>query len=120
MKLLVAHPDPSEQLSWVAAFSKEGHAVDAADTGFRALELARAGRYDLLVLHFGLPDVSLIRACGMLRCAAACTPILAVAAARAPDIVAALDAGADNCIVHPFGVVELLAHARALLRRQSR
>ena len=93
--------------------------VEAAD-GPSALELTRAHRYDLIVLDVMLPGLDGVTLCRAIRRESANThtPILMLTARREEsDKVLGLDSGADDYLTKPFGVRELMARVRALLRR---
>jgi DNA-binding response OmpR family regulator len=97
---------------------EQGHAVDVADSGPPALELARAAGYDVMVLDVMLPGPSGIEVVRELRSAGDRTPVLMLTARdAASDIVAGLDAGADDYLPKPFAFKVLLARLRALARR---
>ena len=93
--------------------------VEAAD-GPTALDLARARRFDLIVLDLMLPGLDGMTVCRAIRRESANqdTPILMLTARREEsDAVLGLDSGADDYLTKPFGVRELMARVRALLRR---
>jgi DNA-binding response OmpR family regulator len=97
---------------------EEGHVVDLADDGLDALAQARAGSYDLIVLDVMLPSLNGHEIARRLRSAGDRTPILMLTARDSvQDRVAGLDAGADDYLVKPFALAELLARIRALDRR---
>ena len=101
------------------ALESEGHEVHEADSCKRGLIDAGTRRPDLLVLDLGLPDgdgVDLIRD---LRGWSTMPVIVLSARTGESDKIAALDAGADDYLVKPFGAGELLARVRAQLRRQA-
>ena len=94
--------------------------VDLAHDGEEALDFARTVRYDALVLDVLLPRVDGLEVCRRLRGAGALTPILMLTARdTVPDRIAGLDSGADDYLVKPFALGELLARLRALLRRNA-
>ena len=94
-----------------------GYNVSTAGDGPGGLEVARQHRPDLIVLDVMLPGLDGLSVCRQLR-AVTDTPILMLTARDdVPDRVLGLDAGADDYLVKPFAVEELLARARALLRR---
>ncbi len=100
-----------------AALEAEGCAVSEAETARRGLVEAGTRRPDLIILDLGLPDRDGIEVVRDVR-AWSRVPILILSArADETDKVAALDAGADDYLSKPFGVAELLARVRALLRR---
>lgn len=97
---------------------EEGHRVDLAFDGRDGLEMARLGRYDLIILDLMLPGVEGLRICRILRQEGCNVPILILTALGAvEDRVKGLDAGADDYLVKPFSLAELAARVRALLRR---
>jgi two-component system response regulator MprA len=99
----------------------EGYEVQVADTGTRALEIARDDIPDLVVLDIMIPGIDGIQVCRRLRAAGEDVPILMLTARDdIADRVAGLDAGADDYLVKPFAFEELVARVRALLRRRER
>lgn len=108
----------TEPLSRV--LSREGYNVDIATDGSSGWDLARENRYDLLILDWMLPQKSGLEICQNLRSHQDTTPILFLTAKDTlDDRVLGLDAGADDYLVKPFELRELLARVRALLRRPS-
>jgi OmpR-family two-component system manganese-sensing response regulator len=98
--------------------SKEGYLVDVADQGRTGLELALTNVYDLLILDWMLPYRSGLEICRELRSQGKTTPVLFLTAKDTlDDRVMGLDVGADDYLVKPFELRELLARVRALLRR---
>jgi two-component system response regulator MprA len=98
----------------------EGYQVDVAPDGETALDKAFNSPPDLIVLDVMLPDIDGLEVCRQLRIAGADEPVLMLTAKDAiPDRVAGLDAGADDYLVKPFALDELLARIRALLRRTA-
>jgi DNA-binding response OmpR family regulator len=96
--------------------------IEAAD-GNTALELARQRRFDLVILDLMLPGLDGMTVCRAIRRESAntATPILMLTARREEsDKVLGLDSGADDYLTKPFGVRELMARVRALLRRGAR
>jgi len=101
-----------------SALSDEGHLVTIATNGQQALALARTGRFDLLVLDLMLPGIDGFEVARQLRRVHIQTPILVLTARdRSQDIVAALDAGADDYLTKPFSLDVFLARVRAVSRR---
>jgi DNA-binding response OmpR family regulator len=97
-----------------------GYAVDAVYTGREALDWAEAASYDIVVLDILLPELDGISACRELRRRGDRTPVLMLTARdTVDDRVTGLDAGADDYLVKPFAMKELLARLRALSRRSS-
>lgn len=99
---------------------REGYEVDVADDGHSGRELAMEGVYDLLILDWMLPQRSGLEICQELRSQGQTTPVLFLTAKDTlDDRVMGLDAGADDYLMKPFELRELLARVRALLRRAS-
>lgn len=108
----------TEPLSRV--LSREGYGVDVAYEGTSGSALASARVYDLLILDWMLPQISGLEICQQLRRAGRTTPVLFLTAKDTlDDRVLGLDAGADDYLVKPFELRELLARVRALLRRSA-
>ena len=98
--------------------TNQGYAVDSANSGDRGWELAQIGGYDLLILDWMMPEKSGVEICHQLRQKGDSTPVLILTAKDTlDDRVTGLDSGADDYLVKPFELRELLARVRALLRR---
>jgi two-component system, OmpR family, manganese sensing response regulator len=98
--------------------TREGYQVDVAHDGAEGSEFIQHGHYDLLILDWMLPQRSGLEICQQLRSRGDTTPVLFLTAKDAiDDRVQGLDAGADDYLVKPFELRELLARVRALLRR---
>jgi two-component system, OmpR family, manganese sensing response regulator len=98
--------------------SREGYQVDVASNGDLGIKLALKNKYDLLILDWMLPQKSGLEICQELRFQALTIPVLFLTAKDTiDDRVIGLDAGADDYLVKPFELRELLARVRALLRR---
>jgi DNA-binding response OmpR family regulator len=98
--------------------TEEGHAVDMAHAGPEGLSLAGETAYDVIVLDVMLPGCSGLEVARHLRCARNPVPILMLTARDTDaDVVAGLDAGADDYLVKPFSFDVLLARVRAVARR---
>jgi len=96
----------------------EGHTVHLAHDGATGLDMALHGDYDLAILDLMLPDLDGVEICRHLRAAGVRTPILMLTARGAvEDRVTGLNAGADDYLVKPFAMAELVARVNALLRR---
>ncbi len=97
-----------------------GFAVDVAPDGTRALQLASLNPYDAVVLDLGLPDVDGLEVCRRLRRGGQPLRIVMATARDAVDArIAGLDTGADDYIVKPYALGELVARLRAVLRRPA-
>ncbi|HUZ83520.1 MAG TPA: response regulator transcription factor, partial [Gaiellales bacterium] len=102
------------------ALSLESYQVELAPDGSRALQSVAAREPDAIVLDVAMPGLDGLAVCRLLRRDGYRTPILMLTAREAvADRVAGLDAGADDYLVKPFALEELLARLRALVRRAS-
>jgi DNA-binding response OmpR family regulator len=100
---------------------EERQTADLVHDGATALELALGKTYDLIILDLMLPDLDGVQICKALRAENVMTPILMLTARGAiEDRVSGLNAGADDYLVKPFAMDELLARVNALLRRGTR
>jgi DNA-binding response OmpR family regulator len=115
--ILVIEDDPAIRAAVQRTMADRGHAVAIASSGMAGLEHVLTERPDVVLLDLGLPDVDGLTMISMIR-AASTVPIIVVTA-RDDDatIVKALDAGADDYVVKPFGADQVAARIRALLRR---
>jgi DNA-binding response OmpR family regulator len=118
VRILFVEDDPRMRVLVRRGLVEHGHAVDVADAGPAALELAHGAGYDVMVFDVMLPGPSGIDVVRTLRAAGDRTPVLMLTARdAASDIVAGLDAGADDYLAKPFAFKVLLARLRALGRR---
>ena len=113
-KVLVVEDDPGVAAQLVRALTRGGYAVDHVASGGAALN---RGHPDVVLLDLGLPDTDGVQVCRRLRQRSQAAIIVVTAFGEESDRVSALDAGADDYLVKPFGVNELLARIRAVLRR---
>jgi DNA-binding response OmpR family regulator len=98
--------------------SSEGYNVSVAHDGMTGLTLARESSPDLAILDWMLPGLSGVEICRRLRATGSSVPVILLTAKdEVSDRVAGLDAGADDYVVKPFSIEELLARIRAHLRR---
>jgi len=115
--ILIAEDDRRVRDSLDRALQLEGYEVITANDGARALELHAGDRADLLLLDVSMPNVDGLTVCRTIRSKGDDTPILMLTARHeVDDRVAGLDAGADDYLVKPFALEELLARVRARLR----
>jgi two-component system, OmpR family, response regulator MprA len=118
MRILVVDDELAVRTSLERALRLEGYDVDLASDGVEALERLPETEPDALILDVLMPRMDGIAATTQLRARGNRTPILLLTARDAvADRVAGLDAGADDYLVKPFALEELLARLRALLRR---
>jgi len=118
-RLLVVEDDDTIRETVAEALEMEGFAVTAATNGRSAWDLLSRDTYDLVVLDLMLPGINGLDLCRQLRQSDA-PPLVLVVSARdtETDRVLGLEVGADDYLVKPFGMRELVARCRALLRRQ--
>lgn len=118
MRILLVEDD-SEQIEPLQSLLLEaGYIVDGVEDGETAQWLLSKKDYDLLILDWMLPTISGLSLCHQYRLLGKTTPVLMLTAKdTTPDKVMALDAGADDYLVKPADLVELLARVRALGRR---
>ena len=118
MSVLVVDDEPAVRQALHRALSFEGYAVRSAPDGQSALDALLTDPADAILLDVAMPGIDGLEVCRRLRAAGDRTPILMLTARHATaDRVAGLDAGADDYLVKPFALEELLARLRALLRR---
>jgi two-component system KDP operon response regulator KdpE len=116
-RVLVADDEAQIRNALQRALTARGYEVDVAADGAEAVDHAAASVPDLIVLDLNMPVLDGLEACRRIRTWST-VPILVLSVREEePDKVAALDLGADDYLTKPFGVDELLARVRALLRR---
>ncbi len=118
--ILLVEDDDGIALPLIRTFEREGYDVQRLAEGLPAIELVARESFDLLILDLGLPDVEGLEVCRRVREAGYVNGIL-ILTARGGEIdrVVGLDVGADDYMAKPFGLAELLARTRALLRRTA-
>lgn len=116
--LLLVEDDPDIAGLLAANLREEGYNVDLAADGVAALAAIAGKHYDLLLLDVMLPGVDGLEICRRVRAGAVYTPIIIVSS-KSSDVqrVVGLEMGADDYIVKPFALAEVVARVRALLRR---
>jgi two-component system response regulator MprA len=120
LEILVVDDDPALRAALDRALKLEGYRVSFAHDGRQALQLMTGGSQDAVILDLGLPLMDGVEVCRRVRERGDRTPVLMLTARDAvTDRVEGLDAGADDYLVKPFALDELLARLRALLRRTS-
>jgi DNA-binding response OmpR family regulator len=119
-RVLLVEDDPRLSAMLVEVLGDEGYQVDAARDGQRGLHLGLTGGHDVLIVDRGLPAIEGVDLIRRLRRSGVATPILVLTArGTVTDRVEGLDAGAEDYLVKPFDLDELLARLRALLRRSA-
>ena len=120
MRVLVVDDEPAVRQALDRALRFEGYETETAGDGLGALSVMAERPADAVVLDVAMPRVDGLEVCRRLRAAGDPTPILLLTARVAiSERVAGLDAGADDYLVKPFALEELLARLRALLRRSA-
>mgnify|MGYP000577799645 CR=1 FL=1 len=118
--ILVVDDEPGVRESLERALGLERYVVATAEDGARALERLGERAWDAVVLDVAMPEPDGLEVCRRLRAAGDRMPVLMLTARDAvDDRVAGLDAGADDYLVKPFALKELLARLRALIRRSE-
>ena len=119
-RILVVEDEEAIAEGLLLNLSRKGHEGELARDGAEALRRAREGGWDLLILDVRLPEVDGFEVCRRLRDAGDLTPILMLTARDQPDDkVYGLKLGADDYLVKPFDLGELLARVESLLRRRA-
>jgi DNA-binding response OmpR family regulator len=117
VSVLVVEDDPGIATQLVRGLERAGYAATSVATGAEAL---RRPPVDVVLLDLGLPDVDGMDVCRRLHTDSDAAIIVVTARGEESDRVLALDEGADDYLVKPFGLAELLARIRAVLRRGTR
>lgn len=121
MRILVVEDDAPLATFVRKDLEAEHYAVDVAEDGELARQLATDGDYDLMILDLNLPKLDGIGVLHAVRPKKPSLPVLVLTArSRVEDRVQSLDTGADDCLIKPFSFTELSARVRALLRRGPR
>ena len=119
MDVLLVEDDDAIATPLAAGLTREGFEVRRVATGGAALEMDAATKPDVVLLDLGLPDLDGYDVCRQLRAASGVPIIVISARGEEVDRVIALELGADDYLVKPFGFRELLARIRAVTRRTS-
>lgn len=118
MRILIVEDDVELARIVHSALTEKLYTAEAAHDGLTAKHLALSGDYSLIILDLMLPGIDGINVCHAIRGAGNLTPVLMLTARDlVSDRILGLDAGADDYLVKPFDIGELLARVRALLRR---
>lgn len=120
MRVLIVEDEPRIRADIQSALTQAGYACDGAADGEDAWFRGDTQDYDLIVLDLGLPRMDGLAVLKRWRAAGRETPVLVLTARGAwPERVEGIDAGADDYLVKPFRMEELLARVRALIRRAA-
>jgi DNA-binding response OmpR family regulator len=120
MKVLIVEDDTKLAQFLAKILTEDGYVADVCRSGADAVPRARSGIYDLVILDWMLPDLDGVSVCRELRNAGMAMPVLMLTArGELKERVMGLESGADDYVVKPFEVEELLARLRALSRRSA-
>ena len=117
--ILVVDDEPQIRRVLRSTLTSQGYVITDAKTGEEALESVRKNKPDLVLLDVNMPGMGGIEACREIRRSSDAPIIMLTVRNAERDKVLALDAGADDYVVKPFGIEELLARIRAALRRYT-
>jgi two-component system, OmpR family, KDP operon response regulator KdpE len=117
--ILIVDDEPQIRRVMRTTLTSHGYSVVEAASGEEALEKLRAERPDLIILDVNMPGISGLETCAEIRTSSDVPIIMLTIRNSERDKVQALDAGADDYVVKPFGVQELMARIRAALRRSA-
>ena len=117
--ILLIEDDGSIRSAITRALTDLGHVVTSSITGMSGLESAVDNPPDVVLLDLGLPDIDGLQVLAMLRAVSTVPVIIITARDDDADMVRALDAGADDYVVKPFGIEQVEARLRAVLRRSG-
>ncbi len=117
--ILVVDDEPQIRRVLRSTLTSQGYVLTDAKTGEEAVEIARKSKPDLILLDVNMPGMGGIETCREIRRFSSAPIIMLTVRNAERDKVLALDAGADDYVVKPFGIEELLARVRASLRRHS-
>jgi DNA-binding response OmpR family regulator len=121
MRILLVEDERSAARMLTKGLREHGHAVDVATDGASAIDHAASNPYDAIILDVMLPVTNGIEVCRQLRARGDAVPVLMLTARDGvDDLIAGLDAGADDYLTKPFHFGELVARLRALSRRRDR
>ena len=119
MKILVVDDEKLLVKGIKFNLENEGYQVDAAYDGLEAVELARSGKFDLIILDVMMPELDGLEACMRIREFSTIPIIMLTARSEDIDKIMGFEYGADDYITKPFNILELKARVRALLRRSA-
>jgi two-component system response regulator MprA len=118
-RILIIEDDEAILAFLKRGLTYDGYEVETAEDGQKGLAIARGNMPDLVILDIMLPGIDGIEVCRRLRAAGKVPILMLTAKDSVSDRVVGLDAGADDYLVKPFNLDELLARIRALLRRTT-
>ena len=119
MKILVVDDEKLLVKGIKFNLENDGYQVECAYDGASAVELARTGNFDLIILDLMMPEIDGLEACVKIREFSSVPIIMLTARSEDTDKIIGFECGADDYITKPFNILELKARIRALLRRAS-
>ena len=119
MRILVVDDEKTLVNGMKFNLENEGYEVECAYDGAAALDLAREGRFDLIILDVMMPEMDGIEACMKIREFSNVPIIMLTAKSEDADKLMGFESGADDYLTKPFNILELKARVRALLRRAA-
>ena len=119
MKILVVDDEKLLVKGMKFNFENEGYTVDACYNGEDAVNMARSGNYDLIILDLMMPKKDGLQACQEIRSFSTVPIIMLTARSENADLLMGFESGADDYVTKPFNVLELKARVRALIRRSA-
>ena len=119
MRILVVDDEKTLVKGMKFNLENEGYEVECAYDGAAALDLAREGRFDLIILDVMMPEMDGIEACMKIREFSNVPIIMLTAKSEDADKLMGFECGADDYLTKPFNILELKARVRALLRRAA-
>ena len=119
MRILVVDDEKTLVKGMKFNLENEGYEVECAYDGAAALDLAREGRFDLIILDVMMPEMDGIEACMKIREFSNVPIIMLTAKSEDADKIMGFESGADDYLTKPFNILELKARVRALLRRAA-
>ena len=119
MKILVVDDEKLLVKGIKFNLENEGYTVDACYDGQSAVNMAKTGEYDLIILDLMMPEKNGLEACQEIRSFSTVPIIMLTARSEGADLLVGFESGADDYMTKPFNILELKARVRALLRRAS-
>ena len=117
--ILIIEDDQRIRESLAKRLSERGHDVETVQTAMDGVQRAVSGDFDVVVLDLGLPDLDGTEALRMIRAVSQVPVVVATARDDEADIIAVLDAGADDYVIKPYSADHLAARVRAVMRRSG-
>lgn len=115
--ILIIEDDQRIRESLAKRLSERGHDIETVITAMDGVQRAVSGEFDVIVLDLGLPDLDGTEALRMIRSVSQVPVVVATARDDEADIIAVLDAGADDYVIKPYSADHLAARVRAVMRR---